>query len=385
MAEKRDYYDVLGLSRDASPEEIKKAYRTLSKKYHPDLNKADDAADKFKEITEAYETLSDEDKRASYDRYGHAGAGGGFGGSGFGGGGFNYQDFSGDSFDGFEDIFSQFFGGGAQRHDPSAPRAGQDLEYSLDLSFEEAIFGGEKTIKYKRDENCHTCEGSGAKPGSQPITCSNCNGSGQVYQDRQTPLGTMRTQTVCQVCNGSGQEIKEKCPTCHGSGYERKTQTLKVNVIPGVETGHQMRLQGQGNAGTNGGPYGDLYVVFRVAESDTFDRRGSEIYYELPINFVQATLGDEIEVPTVHGKVKFKIPAGTQPETTFRLRGKGAPKLRGSGNGDQHIKVEVVIPKSLSDEQADILREFAEISDISVDEQADESFFDKVKGVFKND
>lgn len=384
MAEKEDFYDLLGVSKDASQDEIKKAYRKLSKKYHPDINKEDNAEDKFKKISEAYEVLSDEQKRAAYDQYGHAstdpnfGAGGGFGG-GFGGGGF------GGGGGGFEDIFEQFFGGGGRRRNPNAPRQGEDLQYVMDLEFEEAIFGKETTIRYNRQEECDNCNGSGAKPGTSPQTCSTCHGAGQVNAERNTPFGRVMTQQVCPTCNGTGKEIKEECPVCHGDGHTKKQHSVKVTVPAGVEDGNQMRLQNQGDAGENGGPYGDLYVIFRVKASKTFERRGSEIYYELPINMVQATLGDELEVPTVHGKVKFKIPAGTQPGTTFRLKGKGAPRLRGTGNGDQHIKVKVVVPDKLTEDQADHLRKFAQASDYDeVVEQGDSSFFSKVKDAFKD-
>ncbi|GAB2484707.1 molecular chaperone DnaJ [Alkalibacterium psychrotolerans] len=384
MAQKEDFYDLLGVSKDASKDEIKKAYRKLSKKHHPDISDDPNADEKFKKISEAYEVLSDEQKRAAYDQYGHAstdpnfGAGGGFGG-GFGGG---QGGFGG----GFEDIFDQFFGGGgSRRRNPNAPRQGEDLQYVMDLEFEEAIFGKETTIRYNREEECETCDGSGAKPGTSPQTCSQCHGAGAVNMERNTPFGRVMTQQTCPTCNGSGQEIKEKCTVCHGSGHTKKQNSVKVTVPAGVEDGNQMRLQNQGDAGVNGGPYGDLYVVFRVKASDIFDRRGSEIYYELPLNVVQATLGDELEVPTVHGKVKFKVPAGTQPGTTFRLKGKGAPRLRGTGNGDQHIKVKVVIPKELTQEQAEHLRQFASAGDYKeVVEQGDSSFFSKVKDAFKD-
>lgn len=380
---KRDLYEVLGVSKSASDDEIKKAYRKLSKKFHPDINKEAGAEEKFKEVAEAYEVLSDANKRAAYDQYGHASTdpnfgagGGGFGGGGFGGG------FGGG---GFEDIFESFFGGGGGRsYNPNAPRQGEDLQYSLNLEFEEAIFGKETTISYNREEECKTCHGDGAKPGTHPVTCSKCHGTGSLNVERNTPLGRVMTRQTCDVCHGTGQEIKESCPTCHGSGHMKDKHTVKVTVPAGVEDGNQMRLNGQGEAGKNGGPYGDLYVVFRVKPSKEFERNGSEIYYELPINFVQATLGDEVEVPTVHGKVKLKIPAGTQTETNFRLRGKGAPKLRGTGTGDQHVKVKLMTPKNLSKEQTDLLRQFAQASGMEVEEQ-DGSIFDKVKDAFKAD
>lgn len=379
MADKQDFYDVLGVSRDASKDEIKKAYRKLSKKYHPDINKEANAEDKFKQVSEAYEVLSDDQKKAAYDQYGHAstdpnfGAGGGFGGGGFGGGG-------------FEDIFEQFFGGGGgRRHNPNAPRQGEDLQYVMDLEFEEAVFGKEETIRYNREEVCDTCTGSGAKPGTSPKTCSHCRGAGSVNVERNSPFGRVMTQQTCPTCNGTGKEIVEKCTSCHGAGHNKKQHSVKVTVPAGVEDGNQMRLQNQGDAGTNGGYYGDLYVIFRVKASDIFERRGPEIYLDFPINLVQATLGDEVEVPTVHGKVKFKIPAGTQPGTNFRLKGKGAPRLRGTGNGDQQIKVTVQVPKKLSEEQVEHLRNFAKASNYDeITEQGDSSLFSKFKDAFKD-
>lgn len=380
---KRDYYEILGVSKSATDPEIKKAYRKLSKQYHPDINKEADADAKFKEITEAYEVLSDGNKRAAYDQYGHAstdpnfGAGGGGFGGGFGGGGFGGG--------GFEDIFESFFGGGGGRAaNPNAPRQGEDLQYRMDLEFEEAIFGKETSIQYNREAECKTCHGDGAKPGTHPVTCSKCHGSGTLNVERNTPLGRVMTRQTCDVCQGTGKEIKEKCPTCYGSGHVKEKHSVKVTVPAGVEDGNQMRLNGQGEAGKNGGPYGDLYVVFRVKSSDLFDRDGSEIYYELPISFIQAALGDEVEVPTVHGKVKLKIPAGTQTGINFRLKGKGAPRLRGAGNGDQHVKIKIITPKDLSSEQKRILHEFAKESGIEVTEQ-DESLFGKVKDAFKKD
>ncbi|PKX69235.1 molecular chaperone DnaJ, partial [Latilactobacillus sakei] len=300
MAEKRDYYDVLGVGRDASDDEIKKAYRKLSKKYHPDINKAPDAEAKFKEVTEAYEALSDPQKRAAYDQYGHAGMNGGFGGGAGAGQGFGGFGGGAEGFGGFDDIFSSFFGGGA-RQQPNGPRQGSDLQYRMDLKFEEAVFGKETKISYSREAECHTCHGSGAKPGTSAETCHKCHGAGQIQVERQTPLGRMMSRETCDVCGGTGKEIKSKCDTCHGTGREEERHTVKVKVPAGVEDGQQMRLQGQGEAGSNGGPYGDLFIVFRVAPSDEFERDGAQIFVEVPISFVQAALGDEIEVNTVHG------------------------------------------------------------------------------------
>ncbi|MBG9978334.1 molecular chaperone DnaJ [Ruoffia tabacinasalis] len=381
MAEKRDYYEVLGVSRDASDAEIKKAYRKLSKKYHPDINKEEGAEDKFKEVSEAYEVLSDSQKRTAYDQYGHAANdpnfGGGFGGGGFGGGSYGGAGF------GFEDIFEQFFGGsGASRQSPNAPRRGSDLQYRVTLTFEEAIFGKETTIKYNRNEECHTCHGSGAKPGTSPVTCSKCHGTGAVQVEQNTPFGRVMTQRACDVCSGTGQEIKEKCQTCHGAGIEAKEHSVKVTVPAGVETDQQIRLSGQGEAGQNGGPYGDLYVVFRVQPSEEYERDGTEIYYELPLSFVQAALGDEITVPTVHGKVKLKVPGGTQTGTSFRLKGKGAPSIRGNFTGDQHVKVTVKTPTKLSEKERELFHSLAEESGQTVRANNEGGFFDKMRDMF---
>lgn len=380
---KRDYYEVLGVSKSASDDEIKKAYRKLSKQYHPDINQDAGAEDKFKEIAEAYEVLSDPQKKAGYDQYGHASTDPNFGGGGFGGGGFGGSSGFGGFGGGFEDIFESFFGGGGGRaSNPNAPRQGNDLQYTMKMKFEEAIFGKETTIKYNREDTCGTCGGNGAKPGTHPETCHKCHGSGSLNVERNTPLGRVMTRQTCDVCHGTGKEIKEKCPTCHGSGHVKESHSVKVTVPAGVEDGQQMRLNGQGEAGINGGPHGDLYVIFRVEESDLFDRDGSEIFYELPISFVQAALGDEVEVPTVHGKVKLKIPAGTQTGMTFRLKGKGAPRLRSNAMGDQHVKVQMITPKNLSEAQKESLRSFAKESGITVTEQHDGNIFNKVKDAF---
>lgn len=378
---KRDYYEILGVSKSANDDEIKKAYRKLSKKYHPDINKEADADEKFKEVSEAYEVLSDAQKRAAYDQYGHAstdpnfGAGGGFGG--FGGG---FEGFSGGgSFGGFEDIFESFFGGGGggRGQGQNMPRQGSDLQYTIKLKFEEAIFGVEKNISYMREEVCPKCDGDGCKPGTHPEKCPKCHGAGEIQVERQTPLGRMMSRQVCPECRGKGEIIKDPCPECHGAGRVKKQHSVKVDVPAGVDDGQQMRLAGQGEAGINGGPYGDLYVVFQVEKSDLFEREGAEIYYELPISFVQAALGDEVQVPTVHGKVKLKIPAGTQTGTTFRLKGKGAAKLRGSGHGDQKVTVKVMTPKNLNEEQKQALRTFAQAGGDKIEEH-DEGLFDKI-------
>lgn len=370
---KRDYYEVLGVSKTATDDEIKKAYRKLSKKYHPDINKEAGAEEKFKEISEAYEMLSDPQKRAAYDQYGHAANDPNFGAGGFGSG---FGGFGGFSSGGFEDIFENFFGGGSARGSrrQNMARQGSDLQYRVNLSFEEAIFGKKETLSYHREEECHTCHGSGAKAGTSPVTCHKCHGSGTINIEQNSIFGRVMTQATCDVCHGSGKEIKDKCTTCHGTGRHSEKHTVTVTIPAGVEDGQQMRLSGQGEAGYNGGPYGDLYVVFTVAKSDKFERDGSEIFFEQPISFAQAALGDQIEVPTVHGNVKLKIPAGTQTGTTIRLKGKGAPRLRSTTMGDQHVKVKVVTPTDLSDRQKELLKEFADITHSN----DDGNFFEKM-------
>ena len=377
MADKRDYYEVLGVSKDASKDEIKRAYRKMSKKYHPDINKEPGAEEKYKEVQEAYETLSDDQKRAAYDQYGPDGANG-FGGQG-GFGGFD----GGAGFGGFEDIFSSFFGGGATRN-PNAPRQGDDLQYRVNLSFEEAIFGAEKEVHYNREATCKTCSGSGAKPGTSPVTCGRCHGQGVINVDTQTPLGMMRRQVTCDVCHGTGQEIKEPCQTCHGTGHEKQSHKVSVKIPAGVETGQQIRLAGQGEAGFNGGPYGDLFVIINVNPSDKFTRDGSTIYYTLNISFVQAALGDTVEVPTVHGNVEMTIPAGTQTGKTFRLKGKGAPRLRGGSQGDQHVTVKIVTPTKLNDAQKEALLAFAKASGDEKIAPQKKGFFNKVKDALED-
>ena len=372
-----EYYDRLGVSKDASQDEIKRAYRKMSKKYHPDINKEPGAEEKYKEVQEAYETLSDDQKRAAYDQYGPDGANG-FGGQG-GFGGFD----GGAGFGGFEDIFSSFFGGGATRN-PNAPRQGDDLQYRVNLSFEEAIFGAEKEVHYNREATCKTCSGSGAKPGTSPVTCGRCHGQGVVNVDTQTPLGMMRRQVTCDVCHGTGQEIKEPCQTCHGTGHEKQSHKVSVKIPAGVETGQQIRLAGQGEAGFNGGPYGDLFVIINVNPSDKFTRDGSTIYYTLNISFVQAALGDTVEVPTVHGNVEMTIPAGTQTGKTFRLKGKGAPRLRGGSQGDQHVTVKMVTPTKLNDAQKEALLAFAKASGDEKIAPQKKGFFNKVKDALED-
>ncbi|MBE4908036.1 molecular chaperone DnaJ [Bacillus luteolus] len=374
---KRDYYEVLGVSKSASKDEIKKAYRKLSKQYHPDINKAEDAAEKFKEVKEAYEVLSDDQKRSHYDQFGHTDPNQGFGG--FGGGG----DFGGGF--GFEDIFSSIFGGGGRRRDPNAPRQGADLQYTMTLKFEDAVFGKETDIEIPREETCDTCDGSGAKPGTKASTCSHCNGSGQLNVEQNTPFGRIVNRRVCNHCNGTGKSIPHKCSTCSGTGKVKKRKKIHVKIPAGVDDGQQLRVAGQGEPGVNGGPPGDLYVVFQVRGHEFFERDGDDIYCEMPLTFAQAALGDEVEVPTLHGKVKLKIPAGTQTGTKFRLRGKGVQNVRGYGQGDQHIQIRVITPTKLTEKQKQLLREFSDLSGHEAPDEQHDSFFAKVKRAFKGE
>ncbi|HCD17918.1 molecular chaperone DnaJ [Macrococcoides caseolyticum subsp. caseolyticum] len=370
---KRDYYEVLGLSKGASKEEIKRAYKKLSKKYHPDINKEADAEDKFKEIAEAYEVLSDDQKKVQYDQFGHAGMGQG---AGFGG-----QDFGG--FGGFEDIFSSFFGGGARR-DPNAPRQGNDLQYQMNVTFEEAVFGAEKEISVKKEVECDTCDGSGAQPGTNIKTCSTCGGRGNVHVEQNTPFGRVRSERTCPDCGGTGKEFEEKCSDCGGTGRKIKTVKISVKVPAGVDTGQQIRLSGQGEPGINGGPAGDLYVVFNVQDHAYFDRSGEDIFYTLELSIAQAALGDEVEVPTLEGKVKLTIPAGTQTGKRFRLKEKGVQNVHGYGRGDEYVTVKVMTPVKMTNRQAELLREFAEIDGHDITEQPS-NFFDKTKRFFKGE
>ncbi|WP_125704299.1 molecular chaperone DnaJ [Lacticaseibacillus daqingensis] len=383
MAEQKDYYDILGVSRDADDATIKRAFRQLSKKYHPDINHEPGAEQKFKDINEAYQVLSDPQKRAAFDQYGSADGPQGFGGGGYGQGFSGFGGGGAQGFGGFDDIFSQFFGGGQGGGQSAAgPRQGADLQYRMDLTFTEAVFGKKTKISYDREAMCHTCGGSGAKPGTSPVTCSKCHGAGYIQVQRNTPLGAMMTQQVCDVCGGTGKEIKDKCVDCHGTGHQKERHTIDVSVPAGVEDGQQMRLREAGEAGTNGGPYGDLFIVFRVAPSSKFQRDGATIYMQMTISFAQAALGDAINVDTVHGPVELKIPAGTQTDTKFRLRGKGAPHLQGTGTGDQIVTVTVKTPKNLNQKQKDALMQFAAASGEDVTPH-EGSLFDKVRDAFK--
>lgn len=376
MATKRDYYEVLGIEKAATDADIKKAFRTLAKQYHPDVNQDDKTAEaKFKEINEAYEVLSDSQKRAQYDQYGHAG----MDPNGFGGFGGGFGDFD---MGGIGDIFESFFGGaggfGRSSRSKNGPQKGTDLKYSMEITFENAAFGVEKEISISRMEACGTCQGTGAKPGTNPSTCQHCSGTGQVQYKQSTPFGQFINAKTCDVCRGEGKINPNPCTACNGKGKVKKNVKMKINIPAGIDDGQTISMRGEGEPGTKGGPSGDLYVTIRVKPHALFKRQGNDVICEMPITFVQAALGGELEVPTLDGKVKYTIPEGTQTGAVFRLKTKGIPFLRGGGRGDQYVKVEIEVPKKLNDRQKTMLREFAEISGDDVHEQR-KGFFDKMK------
>ncbi len=379
MATKRDYYDILGVEKKASADDIKTAYRKLAMQYHPDRNKAPDAEEKFKEISEAYAVLEDQTKRQQYDQYGHAGIdmrysqedifrgaapdieeilrdfGGAGGGFSRGGG-----------------IFDMFFGGGGRRE---GPRRGSDILYELSMNLEDAAFGKSVELEVPRTETCDVCKGSGAKPGTSPKTCPACHGTGQVSRTQSTPFGRFMTTSTCGTCRGQGQIIESPCTTCHGSGTVQRRRKLEVKIPPGVDTGSRLRVPGEGEAGGKGGPQGDLYVEIHVRPHNIFTRHENDIILDAAVSFTQAALGDEIVVPTLDGKAKMKIPPGTQNGHVFRLRGKGFPSLHISGKGDQLVKIRVEVPTKLNEKQRQLLREFAEISG---EKSKGKGIFDKV-------
>jgi len=366
----RDYYEVLNINRNANAEEIKNSFRNLARKYHPDVSKEPDAEEKFKEINEAYAILSDTEKRAAYDRYGHAGV------NGMGG----MPDFT--TID-FSDIFEEFFGfggmgGGSRRK--NAPRRGADLSYAVTLEFEEAVFGVDKDIEITRDETCSNCRGTGAEAGTSPVSCSNCGGRGEVRQVRQTFLGSMVQVAACPTCQGKGTVIQSPCKVCRGSGLERKTPKKLVHIPAGVDNGTQIRLAGEGQPGLNGGPVGNLYLEIRVKPHKFFRRHQEDIQVDLNINIAQATLGAEIEVPTLDGKEKLVIPPGTQPGRIFKLKGHGVPHLRSSGRGDQLVIVGIEIPTQVNQAQRELFEKLAETLGTEVLPQ-EKGFFDRLKEV----
>ena len=355
MAEKRDYYEVLGVKKDATAEEIKKAYRKLTKENHPDLHPGDKACEeRFKEVNEAYEILSDDDKRRKYDQYGHAAFDPN---AGFGGGGFD--GFGG--FGGFGDIFSDIFGGfgGSTRSNPNAPRRGENVRASVNISFEEAAFGCKKEVTVSKIETCADCKGTGCAPGTTPEICPDCKGTGSVTVSQRTPFGMMQSSSPCSKCRGTGKIIHQPCKSCRGLGSIRRQHKIEVNIPAGIDDGQTISKSGGGSAGVNGGPAGDLLVSVIVRPHARFERDGTSVLLEQDISYAQAALGAEVEVPTLDGKVKLTIPEGTQPGAVFRLRGRGIPYLRGSGRGDQFVTVSIKVPRNLTGSQKELLRQFA--------------------------
>ncbi len=381
MAEtKRDYYEVLGVDKNVSEADLKKAFRKKAKEYHPDLHPGDkEAEQKFKEINEAYEVLNDPQKKARYDQFGHAGvdpnfgAGGGYGGYG---GGFSDMDFD------IGDIFSSFFGGGSRRANPNAPRQGTDVTATVFISFEEAAKGTKKKVDVPIVEKCAECSGTGAKKGTAPRVCPNCRGTGQETRQQRTPFGVMSTQTTCSQCGGKGKFIDTPCPTCNGAGAVRKRRSVGINIPAGIDDGQTISISGKGNAGANGGPAGNLYVRVSVRPHPIFERDGFNLWCDLPLTFAQATLGATVEVPTLDGKEEMDIKDGIQPGEILTLKGKGIPYLNGRGRGDILFRVTVEIPKNLNNEQKKLLLAFdAKTSDKHY--QKRRSFFEKLKNSFK--
>lgn len=380
MADKRDYYEVMGVPKNATDAEIKKAYRKLAKKYHPDLNPGDKAAEaKFKELNEAYEVLSDKDKRARYDQFGHAGVDPNFGG-GTGGG----SPFTGDIDLG--DIFNSFFGGGfggfgGRTVNPNAPRRGSDTEATVNISFEEAAKGCKKTITFQKIDTCDHCGGNGAERGTSARTCPNCNGTGQVRISQRTPFGVVQTSRSCDRCGGTGRVIDNPCSTCGGKGRVRKSKTIEINIPAGIDNEQILNVGGQGNAGSNGGPAGDLHVYVNVRPHPIFERRGNDVWCEVPITFTQAALGAEVVVPTIDGRVSYQVREGTQPGDVFKLKGKGIPRIGGHGRGDQYVRMTIEVPKNLSPRQKSLLQDFDNVAE-DKNYQKRKSFFDKIKNMF---
>jgi molecular chaperone DnaJ len=345
---KRDYYEILGLGRNASEDDIKKAFRKLAFKFHPDHNADEKAGEAFKEINEAYQILNDPDKRSAYDRFGHVGVGGASG-----------RGFEGMDFGGFGDIFDAFFGGATTTSNRNEPQEGADLQATLTITFEEAVFGAEKNISIARVENCANCRGSGAKPGSYPVRCSNCNGSGQVRNIQQSIFGRFANISACPRCHGQGTVIEDPCPHCRGTGRERVERNVKVKIPAGVDSGSQIGIRNEGDSGLRGGAPGNLYIGLQVKPHDYFIRAGENIIYELAVNFAQAALGDEVEIPTLKGKTRLKIPAGSQTGKVFRLKGEGVTRLNKGGRGDELVLLFVVTPDSLNEKQRQLLKDLA--------------------------
>jgi molecular chaperone DnaJ len=375
LATKRDYYEVLGISKDASADDIKKAYRKLAKQYHPDTNKEDAQAEhKFKEVNEAYQILSDDGKRRQYDSYGHAAfdGTGGFSGGGYGG----FEDVMG----GFGDVFDSLFGGAFGRSSRKAyngPQQGADLRYDMSITFEEAVFGCKKEIDLTKEEKCDECDGTGAQKGTQKKTCSVCGGSGQVRQQRTTAFGNFVNVTACSACGGEGTIIEKPCQKCRGKGTINKAKKLSITIPAGIDNGQALTLSGEGAPGKKGGPSGDLYIYITVKAHKYLQRDGFDLYLDMPVSFALAAMGGELEVPTLEGKIKYKIPEGTPTGTVFRLKEKGVKHLRSAKKGDMYVKVTVEVPKKLTDKQKDLLDQFEKIS-----MQKEKSFFERVKDAF---
>ncbi|MBE6037832.1 MAG: molecular chaperone DnaJ [Anaerofustis stercorihominis] len=373
---KQDYYETLGVDKSATDDQIKKAYRKLAMKYHPDQNQGDKAAEeKFKEVNEAYEVLSDADKRAAYDKYGHAAfdQNAGFGGGGFGGGGF------GDFGDIFGDIFNMFGGGGYQTA-RRGPARGSDIRADVELTFEEAAFGCEKKVSIARKETCPTCNGSKAAPGSSAHVCEKCGGTGSIRVSQRSAFGMMQTVKPCDNCGGTGEVIDTPCSDCGGTGSVNKRRTITVNIPAGVDNGSVLPLRGEGNCGTLGGGNGDVYIYISVKKHELFERDGNDVYIDIPITFAQAALGDELRVPTLEGNVKMKVPEGTQTGTTFKLKGRGIVSANGFGKGNQYVTVNVEVPKKLSDKQKEALRNFDSLT--PENHEKSKGFWSKVKDLF---
>lgn len=380
MAEKRDFYGVMGVPKNASEDEIKKAYRKLAKKYHPDLNPNNkEAENRFKEVNEAYEVLSDKEKRARYDQFGHAGVDPSYGAGPTGGSPFG-QDID------LGDIFNSFFGGfggtGRRRANPNAPRKGSDTESTVNISFEESAKGCKKEVTYHNIETCSKCSGSGAEAGTSPKTCPTCHGTGQVQVTQRTPFGVMQSSRPCDTCRGKGTIIEKPCRNCGGNGRVRVKRTVQVDIPAGIDNDQVLRVAGKGNSGINGGPSGDLHVFINVRPHPMFERKGDDVWCEVPITFAQAALGAELTVPTLDGKVSYSIHEGTQVGDIFKLKGKGIPHLRGKGRGDQYIKVNIEVPKNLSSRQKELLKEFDETA-VDKNYQKRKGFFDKLKDMFE--
>ena len=381
MADKRDYYEVLGVEKSASEDDIKKAFRKLARQYHPDLHPDDKEAEaKFKEINEAYEVLSDKDKRAKYDQFGHAAFDPSYGGAGAGAGGFGGFSDMGDIFD---SIFGGFgFGGGSRSSNPNAPRRGGDIETSVTIDFMDACAGKKVNVRVNRSEQCPDCHGSGAAAGTQPKTCPDCKGTGTRRVTQRTPFGNISQTATCSRCGGKGKIVDTPCAKCGGKGQIRNAQDREVEIPAGVDDGQTLRVQGGGHAGTNGGPSGDLHIRVDVRPDPIFERDGYDVWTEVPLTYTQATLGAEIIVPTVDGKVKYNVPEGTQAGTVFRLRGKGIKKLYRTDRGDHYVKVTVEIPKNLSKDQKAKLKAFEDsLSDTNYQKRS--GFFDKLREKFK--